>query len=67
MKKNDTRRERRFANVFRFIEYLTALSDSGEFGRSFKQFYAPELVLSKKNLSNNDGTCLDLVIKAQNN
>ena len=41
------------ANMFRFIDDLTALNDGGEFERSFKEIYPPELVLKKENLTNN--------------
>ena len=51
----------------RFIDDLTTLSDSGEFERSFKEIYPPELVLNKENLSNNERSFLDLLIKVENN
>ena len=51
----------------RFIDDLTTLNDSGEFERSFKEIYPPELVLSKENLSNNERSFLDLLIKVENN
>ena len=47
----------------RFIDDLTTLNDSGEFERSFKEIYPPELVLNKENLSNNERSFLDLLIK----
>lgn len=51
----------------RFIDDLTTLNDSGEFERSFKEIYPPELVLNKENLSNNERSFLDLLIKVENN
>ena len=51
----------------RFIDDLTTLNDSGEFERSFKEIYPPELVLNKENLSNNERPFLDLLIKVENN
>lgn len=51
----------------RFIDDLTTLNDSGEFERSFKEIYPPELVLNKENLSNNERSFLDLLVKVENN
>ena len=51
----------------RFIDDLTTLNDSGEFERSFKEIYPPELALNKENLSNNERSFLDLLIKVENN
>lgn len=51
----------------RFIDDLTTLNDSGEFERSFKEIYPPELVLNMENLSNNERSFLDLLIKVENN
>ena len=51
----------------RFIDDLTTLNDSGEFEWSFKEIYPPELVLNKENLSNNERSFLDLLIKVENN
>ena len=66
-KKNDIRRARRFANTFRFIDDLTALNDGGEFERSFREIYPPELELKKENIDNTNGSFLYLTIKIKNN
>ena len=42
-------RVRRFTNLFRFINDLVACSDGGEFERSYKDIYLPELELKKEN------------------
>ena len=47
-KKSDYGRVRRL-NTFRFIDDLTAANDYGEFERSFKEIYPPELTLKKEN------------------
>ena len=39
---------RQFANVFHFIDYLAVFSDGGEFERSYKDLYPPELEIKKK-------------------
>ena len=53
--------------MFRFIDDLIVLNFGGEFERNFKEIYPPELILKKENLSNNEGSFLDLQIKVQNN
>ena len=53
--------------MFRFIDDLIVLNVGGEFEWSFKENYPPELILKKENLSNNEGSFLDLQIKVQNN
>ena len=53
--------------MFRFTDDLIVLNVGGEFERSFKENYPPELILKKENLSNNEGSFLDLQIKVQNN
>ena len=67
IKKTDIRRARRFANTFRFIDDLTALNDGGEFERSFREIYPPELELKKENVDYSEGSFLDLQIKIINN
>ena len=67
IKKTDIGRARRFANTFRFIDDLTALNDGGEFEKSFKEIYPPELELKKENVTNTERSFLDLNIKIENN
>ena len=55
VKKSGIRQVSRFANVFRFIDALTAL----KYGRNFEWNF-------KENVSNNEGFLLDL-LKVQNN
>ena len=55
VKKIDVKRARRFANVARFIDCLTALKDGGEFEQSFKEIYPTEFVFKVENLSNKEG------------
>ena len=54
MAKECIRRARRFANVLRFIDGLTALNDGGEMELNFKDIYLPEPVLKMENLGNDD-------------
>ena len=55
LKKSDTRRAR-FANIFRFVDDLKVFNDGGEFGKSFREIYPPELELKKENDSNRKGS-----------
>ena len=48
VKKKDLFTARRFRNTFRFIDDLLAVNDDGEFERSFKDIYPPELELKKE-------------------
>ena len=67
MKKNDIWQARRFSKVFRFIDELNALNNSGEFEQSFKETYLPELILKKQNASSNERSLLDLFVKIGDN
>ena len=42
-KKNEIRREKRFANTFIFIDDLPVLSDDGDCKRSFKEIFCKYL------------------------
>ena len=44
-KRLKTERKKRFANTFRYIYDLEMLSDDGEFERSLRETYHPELEL----------------------
>lgn len=48
IKKTDIRRAKRFSNTFRFINDLKVLNDDGDFERSFRKIYSPELELQKE-------------------
>ena len=67
VKKNDIWQARRFSKVFRFIDELNALNNSGEFEQSFKETYLPELILKKQNASSNERSLLDLFVKIGDN
>ena len=67
VKKTDLPRARRLANVFRFIDDLIAINDGGEFERSFKEIYPPELELKRENAESSAGSFLDLLITIKNN
>ena len=67
MKKNDIWQARRLSKVFRFIDELNALNNSGEFEQSFKETYLPELILKKQNASSNERSLLDLFVKIGDN
>ena len=62
LKRKDIHRARKFGNVFRFIDDLNAMNDSGEFAANFRSIYPPELELSKENKSDNRASFLDLDI-----
>ena len=62
IKKSDYGRARRFLSTFRFIDDLIAANDYGEFERSFKEIYPPELTLKKENIIDTEGTFYDLDI-----
>jgi hypothetical protein len=53
LKKQNKPKARRFGNVFRFIDDLCAINDGGEFEKSYRDIYPPELELKKEN----EGTC----------
>ena len=64
-KKLDYGRARRFLNIFRFIDDLIAANDYGEFERSFREIYPPELSLKKENEIDTEGTFYDLDISVK--
>ena len=65
-KKSDYGRARRFLNTFRFIDDLISANDYGEFERSWRDIYPPELTLKKENEIDTEGTFLDLEVVVQN-
>ena len=47
--KKDRHKNRiKFVNIFRFIDNLIVLNDSGNFERSFREIFPPELELKDK-------------------
>ena len=63
IEKTRVRRVRIFANVFWFIDGLTAINGGGDLERSCKEIYPPELELKKENTDYSQGSFLDLGIK----
>ena len=66
VKKSDYGRVRRFLNTFRFIDDLIAANDYGEYEKSFKEIYPPELTLKKENDEDTNATFLDMEITVLN-
>ena len=66
-KRKDLIMARKFGNVFRFIDDLAAINDSGEFEKIFREIYPPELELKRENISSTEASFLDLHIKIDNN
>ena len=64
VKKSNIQRARRFCNTFRFIDDLFAINDHGEFERSFREIYPPELELKKEH-SGDVVSFLDLSIRKE--
>ena len=62
MSRIDFARARRLFNTFRYIDDLNALNDQGEFGRSAKEIYPPELVVNWENKNYTSGSFLPLWI-----
>jgi len=60
LQRNDLSRARKFSSIFRFIDDLLTMNDDGEFARSFREIYPPELQLNKENERNDRATFLDL-------
>ena len=56
-------RARQLANVFRFIDDLTAINDDGEYEHIDKEIYPPEFELKKENSGNTEGLFLYFFIK----
>ena len=67
LKKKDLIRARKFCNMFRFIDDLSAINDGGDFDNIYKDIYPAELELGKENINNNEASFLDLHIKIENN
>ena len=67
LKRKDLIKARKLCNLFRFIDDLSALNDSGEFERNTLNIYPEELELGKENQNDLEATFLDLSIEIRNN
>jgi len=67
LKKKDMIKARKLGNIFRFIDDLNAINDSGEFEKNYHHIYPEELELGKENSDNTEASFLDLDIKIENN
>ena len=67
LQKKDLHRARKYGNVFRFIDDLSAINDSNEFENNHKQIYPEELLLNKENTSNSQASFLDIDVTINNN
>ena len=56
---------RRFSNVLRFVNYLTALNDCDKFEGRFHEIHPLELELKKENLGHVEGSFLELMISTK--
>ena len=63
LKKNDLTKSRKLLNIFRFINDLNSINDSGEFESSYSNIYPEQLQLGKKNTDKHETSFLDLDIK----
>ena len=50
--KTDPARARKFRHVFRFIDDLISFNDDGEFTKSFREIYPPEMEVKQENIIN---------------
>ena len=62
-KKNDLIKARRLCNIFRFIDDLYFINDSGKLESNYSNIYPEELQLCKENIDKHDASFLDLIIK----
>ena len=63
LKKNDLIKARKVCNIFRFIDDLNSINDSGEFESNYSNIYPEELQLGKENTDKHEASFLDLNIK----
>ena len=63
--KTDPVRARKFRHIFRFIDDLIALNDDGEFARSFREIYPPEMELKRENHEDTAASYLDLGLEIE--
>ena len=62
LKKTDLSRARKFGNLSRYIDDLSAINDDGEFEKCAAEIYPPELELKKENDGSKNASFLDLDI-----
>ena len=60
IKNTNYRVERKFGNIFRFIDDLIAINDGNESENHYNEIYPPELILRKENTSHTETTFLKL-------
>ena len=65
LKKVNLQRARKYSYTFRFIDDLFVINDDGEFERSFRDIYPPELELNKEHCGDKV-SFLDLAITKEN-
>ena len=67
LKQKDLQKARKYGNVFRFIDDLSAVNNGDEFATNYKNIYPPELELTRENQSDNQASFLDLDITLKDN
>ena len=65
LKKTNLSRAKNLRHVFRFIDNLIALNYNGEFMRSHKDIYSPEMELKVENVKNYSASYLDHAIELE--
>ena len=63
LKKNDLIKARKVCNIFRFINDLNSINDSGEYESSYSNIYPEELQLGEENTDQHEASFLYLNIK----
>ena len=63
--KTDPERARRLRHFFRFIDDLIAINDDGEFEKSFREIYPPEMELKRENSKDDAASYLDLGLEVK--
>ena len=63
LKKNDLIKDRKFCNIFRFIDELNSINDGGDFESNYSNIYPEELQLGKESTDKHETSFLDLNIK----
>ena len=57
---NDLIKVRKLSNIFRFLDDLNSINDSGEFESNYSNIYPEELQLGKENTDKHEASFLDL-------
>ena len=60
---NDLIKVRKLSNIFRFLDDLNSINDSGEFESNYSNIYREELQLGEGNTDKHEASFLDLNIK----